>query len=452
MTRRWTRWALVGVLVTLAPALVEAQSPAEFVRSGHVRIEATLDREAVLVGQRAVLRVKVLTRTWYLEAPAFPETLTIENAIVLRPDSFAVNSTERNGRETFAAQTRSYAVFPVSPGTLEIPPIDVVLIVARDDASRSDPITLTTPALRLRVSIPEAARGLGLVVATPDLDVEQAWEGDRQGLRVGDALRRSITQRVTDSVAMVLPRPSFVAPQGTSAYPDRPEIDTRSERGALSGTRTDAVTYVFETDGEVVLPDIEILWWNLDGQRLEREVLTGTTITVAANPDLAVDHLAAPEDAEADAPPATGAQRLGWPHATFVAAALVILLILARYRQAILDFVHVRLVRENVERDTWRDLQRAARTGEPATTFNAVLRWLDAAHPGGRGWRSVLGVDTDTAAAAHIEALEGALYADGPSPAVRATPKLLSPIRRQLRRRSPRPSTTGAALGPLNPG
>jgi hypothetical protein len=61
----------------------------------------------------------------------------------------------------------------------------------------------------------------------------------------------------------------------------------------------------------------------------EREVLTGTTITVAANPDLAVDHLAAPEDAEADAPPATGAQRLGWPHATFVAAALVILLILA---------------------------------------------------------------------------------------------------------------------------
>jgi hypothetical protein len=215
MTRRWTRWALVGVLVTLAPALVEAQSPAEFVRSGHVRIEATLDREAVLVGQRAVLRVKVLTRTWYLEAPAFPETLTIENAIVLRPDSFAVNSTERNGRETFAAQTRSYAVFPVSPGTLEIRPIDVVLIVARDDASRSDPITLTTPALRLRVSIPEAARGLGAGGGHT-----RSRTSNRHGRAIargsGSAMRCGAPSPngSTDSVAMVLPRPSFVAPPG----------------------------------------------------------------------------------------------------------------------------------------------------------------------------------------------------------------------------------------------
>jgi hypothetical protein len=290
-----------------------------------------------------------------------------------------------------------------------------------------------------------------LVVATPKLEVEQTWTGDLEELRVGDSLRRTLTQRVTDSVAMVLPRPELVAPTGVSVYPERPEITTESQRGVLSGRRVDAATFVFEREGDVVLPDVELVWWNLKGGRLERELLAGISLTVGANPDLAADQISAPEDGDepADAPPPAR----GFPWIGLLCTALLLALgfVLVRHRKNLMAIARYRVIPEDPERDAWRHLRDAAASGDPTATFAAVLRWLDVVQPGAPGWRAAV-LDHDGAdARAHLAALEASIYGGGEPPPTRHTAMHLGKARRRFRRSSRPSHGPGPGLGPLNP-
>ena len=388
MIFRRTLWLLttgaLGLLVgSLNPIL--AQTAEELIQSKHVMIRHRLDpAEPVYVGQPVRVWVEVMTRTWFLEAPRYPSTLEVRDSIVIPPDAFGVNSSEKIGGQNYAVQGRSYTVFPQTTGRFEVPPVPVVLVVARDDASRSPAITLQTDPIVIEASLPAGAEGHGLVLSTSGLSVRETYDRTLEGIRVGESFKRQVTMTIQDSVAMLLPPVPFEAAEGLAVYPGRPEVEDKRDRGSLTGTRIDRATYVMEAEGSYRLPETNIWWWNLRTSKLEQEVLPAVEFTVEANPELAAEHLGQPEEEEtlSSAPAATEQPGWSWKEWLFMLGLLAVgTLVLGKLRRRKSIKKERQAQKGEAEGLLFRRFEDAARSNDPALAYQALLSWLDRFEP-----------------------------------------------------------------------
>jgi hypothetical protein len=156
---------------------------------------------------------------------------------------------------------------------------------------------------------------------------------------------------------------------GIGIYPSAPVVQDVVDRGSLvEGRRTEAVTYVFAREGNYVLPDVTVTWWDLEEKRLRREVLPGPHVrVVVAGPATTAGGASAP------------ASR-AWPRWLGLVAAVGVLAvgtglywlhaIRARYRAWT-------LAHNNSEAAYFRRFTAAAHSGDVQRTLNAMLRWLD---------------------------------------------------------------------------
>jgi hypothetical protein len=273
------------ILAFLWPLAGNAQDggPQPIVRA---RIETA---SPVMVGETVTLSVDVLTPTWFPRAPQFPAALEVENAVAVFDDSFRTNLTEQIDGESWSGIRRHYLIYPQLAGTYAVPPVEVEVVYALPNARPSEPLSLASPPLRFAARVPPEAVGLDYFIAARDFSLEQKVEPGAEGLRVGDALTRTITLRATDASSMMLPITEFPTVDGLAVYPDPTRAsDTGGERGeAREATRVDGATYVLETEGSYVLPPIERSWWDVSAGRLRQVSVPAVSFTVAPNPDLA---------------------------------------------------------------------------------------------------------------------------------------------------------------------
>jgi len=375
------RGALAVLGLALAATVSSALTPEELIGDGHVRLRVSTEpaREVVL-GQQTKIYVEILTDTWFTKAPLYPE-LSLPGAVALMPEQLGTNFSERIEDTTFAAQRRSYVVYPQRAGTLEIPPIPIRLGVAVD-AKPSELFTLTTPPLKLQVVLPREAEAAGLFVTTPELTVKESWDRSLDDLRVGDALKRTLHVEADDALAMLLPVVEFEAPPGVALYRDQPRTTDRVNRGQYQGVRVDAVTYVLQRAGEFELPELQIHWWNTGAGRLEAVTLEARTLTVAAS-DLAEAELVAPSSGGQDGR-ALVATALAWlrDHVAVVSAALALAwLAFAGLRRRGPDWaVGIRRwqrARRDSEAAHFQALTRDVRRGDEAAIVHRYWQWRE---------------------------------------------------------------------------
>ena len=459
---RVLRTTLVALLpIAVWPGPVTGQTAEELIESGHVRIRHRLEpAEPVYVGQPVRLWVEVMTRTWFLRAPQYPLTIEVSKAIVIPPDAFGVNSTERIDGETYAVQGRAFTIFPQVSGRFEVPPIPVTLVVARDDGSQSPEIPLETQPVVIEATFPAGVEGRGLVLSTPRLTVSETYSRSTEELEVGDSFKRRITTTIDNSVAMLLPPITFEASEGIAVYPARPEVEDKRNRGQLTGTRVDEATYLMEAEGSYELPEISIWWWNLRTSALEHEVLPSVELTVAPNPDLAPEHLGELREADAElaAPGEVEEDRAGWREWVIgvVALALVVWLVRRFSRRA--SRTPVQKSPEAVEEEFFRRFETTAREGDPAATYQAFLAWLDH-YPGvdrPATAAQFVGLARDEGLSQQLQALEGILFgpnegSDAPVWDASRFAALVGRARTRIGNREHRAASRRAELPALNP-
>ena len=71
-----------------------------------------------------------------------------------------------------------------------------------------------------------------------------------------------------------------------SLYPSQSALSTNKSKTAISASRTDGVRYLFEEEGEIVIPDMEFLWWSAYRKRFYKKTVKGLTVNVMPNPNL----------------------------------------------------------------------------------------------------------------------------------------------------------------------
>lgn len=202
--------------------------------------------DSVATGERVVLKVDVLGKDSWARLPSIP-TIEVSGAITYVPPSQSVRLSETIDGESYTGQRYEWWVYPRRSGELTIPAIDLS-IEQKVFGSDSDPslIGKKSKELKLDVTLPEGAGGKEELLVTSSLKTNQQWSGQPERLMVGDGVTRTITRTAAGVPSLMIPPLEFDDADGVRLYVKEPKTENRINRGELSSTRTDTVTYVFE--------------------------------------------------------------------------------------------------------------------------------------------------------------------------------------------------------------
>lgn len=210
----------------------------------------------------------------------------------------------RDGRRYHVLE-RSYALTPEQSGPLTIP----ALGFRGSAVDNSDPtgffrrgraVNARSDAIQLDVRPKPANWGSAPWLPATSLSLADESELPAE-IKVGEPLTRTIRLRAQGLGFEQLPELELEKPEGTEIYPDKPDTRTRDDGAWLYGERTRKFAIVPTRPGRLVLPPIEVHWWNIAQDRAETAVLPEREIRVLPG----ATAMSAPPAATGEAAPTT---------------------------------------------------------------------------------------------------------------------------------------------------
>ncbi|WP_171228284.1 BatD family protein [Ruegeria sp. HKCCA4008] len=266
----------LAVFILFLPLSVSAQE-----NSAHQpRVSVDVPNEAVIVGQPAIVRIKVLVPTFMPQPPVFP-SLEQQNVLVRLPERASGPISETVDGETWSGVQRSYRLYPLASGPVAYDAQEVVVTFA--DPQSNDPVQVSValPSIQLNAEIPEGAQGLDPLIIASGFSLDQKLDGPTD-MQAGDSITREISAQISGTTALTIPA---LTPQDQSqllhAYPKEPRFSETEDRGILSGQRVEETVYIAQDGGETQLSAVSIDWFNLDTGQIETASLPPTKLTLA---------------------------------------------------------------------------------------------------------------------------------------------------------------------------
>jgi hypothetical protein len=391
-------------------------------------LEVAFEETEAIPGQSLSLRLTVLAPTYMPTPPVWPG---FEAPNLLTRVGSSGPTSQRVDGETWSGITRRYLLAPMVPGTITLPAQQVVITWADPETNAALETTLDVAPITLTGIVPEGAEGLDPFVAANDLTLEQKIEGTPEGMAPGNSLTRTVTATIRGASPMfltgLLPEDAVA---GLRAYPEDPVFAESEDRGVVSGSRTETVTFVAEGGGSGSLSAVSLDWYNLETGAVETAEVSEVAVSV-------------------EGPPAsTAAEPRDWRLIALLAAGAVLVLFLALLAvRRLMPPVRAwrarrRAAWEASEPHAWAELSRAVRGRDHAGLRPALDRW--AARVAGPDPRR------DARLADALAVLGTARYGAGGGDE-RGAWKALAAVLPQVRRTARRVEHL-AALPPLNPG
>jgi hypothetical protein len=192
---------------------------------------------------------------------------------------------ERGG-ERYRVLERRYAVFPERSGELTLPAMQLSgrLVERRDSgiwqpsvrgrrvSVESEPLQVTIEPRPASFSGREwqPARAYGLAQQISSTDA----------LRVGEPVTRTIMIDAVGLEENMIAEPDWPELAGARIYPDQPQGISRDDGQWVLGHKEFRYAVVPEREGELVLPELTVHWWDTVNDRQQTAVLPAKTLQV----------------------------------------------------------------------------------------------------------------------------------------------------------------------------
>jgi len=213
----------------------------------------------------------------------------VKGAYLLQADSNTVKLNENRDGVAWQGLRYTFLLYPQRAGRLEVPSFEVRFSARAEYGSEPSGFRFQTPVLLIDARLPPGADASGLVVTSTDFTMEASWKPGTAddgpvNLQVGDAITLEVTRRARDVPGMVFaPLPEFSI-EGLGVYPDAAQVNDRINRGDLTGSRTDSVTFICEREGNYGIPELRFQWWDPQQEVLAEKVIPAQELVVVANP------------------------------------------------------------------------------------------------------------------------------------------------------------------------
>lgn len=265
-------------LITLIMALFALSANAsstinDALRSGDFVISSQLSKSKhVAVGEQVSVIVDLETSTWFTKGTRI-KRFAVDNAIVLMEQANVVNSTVRRGGKTFSAQRWEVPLYPISSGSIDVPPISILVSIKGDRGDTTGTAVTRPMQLHAHLASENMSSNVAWVVADEvslTEAVSQVSGSDTEAeLFVGDSLTRKIQVQAKGTSAMLFPNimEPLVWSESTRVYLSQPIRSDKQVRGETSATYEQEVTLIMQQPGQVKIPAIKVLWWNPNSQQ-----------------------------------------------------------------------------------------------------------------------------------------------------------------------------------------
>jgi hypothetical protein len=298
---------------------------------------------------------------------------------------------ERGG-ERYRVLERHYAIFPERSGELVIPSMELSgrLVERRDNGIwqsnvRGRRVRAVSDELKLLIEPrPAEFSGSGWQPAR-DLKVAQKISSG-EALRVGEPVTRTVLVDAVGLEENMIVEPAWPELENARIYPDQPQGITRDDGRWVLGHKEFRYAVVPEQEGELVLPELRVDWWDTKNNAQRTAILPAHTLFV--QPSILVPSAvqtpepAPPQDSgPVEVGPTPAPTESPWKWLTVLFAVLWIATLLLAWR--------LRVRRRPGEQPTGtgrplgehetallKELKRACCSGDRGTARRTLQRWL----------------------------------------------------------------------------
>lgn len=260
-------------------------------------LEANLDSQEAYVQQQTIFTVS-LYRAVNTHYASLTEP-TAENAIVEKLGDDIQFQKYINNRRYNVTQ-RKYAIFPQQSGDIEISSVNFTADV-NDNSRRSRssflsatrPVSITTEAIALKVK-PKPQNSPEPWLPASDVILADKWSPNTSTLKVGEPITWTLLLTVQGLSESQLPEINIPKVDGLQWYYDTPQKERQVNEKGIVGQRIEKLAVIPSKEGEVIIPEITLNWWDVKSNTQKTAVLASKTFNIVAGEAAAQTNVAAP--------------------------------------------------------------------------------------------------------------------------------------------------------------
>lgn len=398
MPKRTGRLTIAAISVageTTEPITINVQRsiPRSSGQLSPVFLESEVSANSVYVQQQIILTVRIF------------QSIQMENMNVSEPE-FDNAAVKNLGQTSFQRRVQNtpyrvhelrYAIFPQESGELIIP--ELVFSASQTVARRSmfslpgqgKPIRKTSQQHRIIVKQPPQQFDGKTWLPAQSLKLMETWSSSPGNIRVGESITRTITVRADGLLDSQLPPFEIPEIAGAKLYPDQGKTETANTEVGVRSSRADSAAIIATREGELVLPEVRLSWWDTESNSLQEAVIPASTLTIkpslatahSASTPLAVDHSLKLETTTRTPPVAQNhGQHWQWVSALLLilwAATLILWwrmkLQVQAFRDLSLPATETQQPIKSNEKKAFKELKTLCRSNDVQGVRSAIIRW-----------------------------------------------------------------------------
>ena len=268
----------IELRVRAAPANPTAANPG----SQPIYTETLVDSESIFVNQQLILTHRLYTSI-NLRDFSLSE-LKIDNALLHRLGDTTYQKIINN--RTYLVLEVKYAIFPESIGLLKIPALRFGAFEVNSQSqfgvfnNRGNQVIRDTQAKSVTVLPQPSSASTNGWMPSKNVSLEQRWSGSLNNITVGEPITRTMTITARGLSASQITPLDTLQSDNYRSYPDQPQLNQQMTDSDLISTRIESLAIVPNSPGKIVLPAIELPWWNTDTGRQEVARLAAVILEV----------------------------------------------------------------------------------------------------------------------------------------------------------------------------
>ena len=222
---------------------------------------------------------------------------TVDNVMMQQMGEDLETTAIQNGKR-YRVIERNFSIIPQQSGVLRLPsPIFEGSIRTRNRGSfgglfnPSKAVNQIGPEVTIDIKpIPQGYNEAWL--PSEFVQINESWSTDLSNFTVGEPITRTITLSAIGVDGSVLPSIDDRLPPSIKAYSDQPQLNTVNKDNTLIAQKVTNIALVPSREGNFVLPEIKVPWFNTLTQTTEYAIIPAQAIFVQPailNPSSAIN-------------------------------------------------------------------------------------------------------------------------------------------------------------------
>ncbi len=161
----------------------------------------------------------------------------------------------------------------------------------------SRPFSISGEAMDVNVlPVPDSFTGDAWLPAEA-LIMTDSWTEHPPELKVGEPVSRKLILQAKGLASSQIPDIKIAKPEGMKVYTDQDKSETPNDGNTIYGIRQIDISYIPSKSGKVVIPEINVDWWDVNNKQKKTFTLPEWDLIVAENPVAAMENTVIPEPA-----------------------------------------------------------------------------------------------------------------------------------------------------------